>query len=155
MSLTKLGVLYFHHGDNRVNRGTPSGFWEVLNNEPSSGFIIQKLNNEIDGGDILLRGNIMTLDTWSLNYANVVAKSNFFLKRLLDDIAKLGKLPDFEIPTLHDRPLYKLNKKNMFRYIFFVIFPLIKNKILNKFLGPKIMRWSIAFLNHKNFVIYI
>ena len=151
LSLTKLGVLSFHHGDNRVNRGVPSGFWEVLNNDPSSGFIIQKLNNELDGGDILLRGNIMTLNTWSSNYANVLAKSNFFLIKLLDNIAKLGKLPDFEIPTLHDHPLYKLNKKSMFKYIFFVLFPLIKNKILNKFLGPKIIRWSVAFLSHKNF----
>ena len=31
LNCTEFGVLSFHHGDNRVNRGGPSGFWEVLN----------------------------------------------------------------------------------------------------------------------------
>ena len=150
LSITKLGVLTLNHYDNQINRDGPAGFWEVLNNEPSSGFIIQKLNNETDEGGILLRGNIMTLDTWSSNYANIVTKSNYFLMRLLDNISKLGKLPDFEIPILHDQPLYKLNKKTIFRYIFFIFFPIIINKILNKFLGPKVERWSIAFLSNDN-----
>ena len=44
LDITEFGVISFHHGDNRTNRGGPSGFWEVLNGEPSSGFIIQKLN---------------------------------------------------------------------------------------------------------------
>ena len=67
-------MLSFHHGDNRVNRGGPSGFWEVLNDIPSSGFIIQKLTEELDGGEVLLRGNIMTRDFWLLNNAQLLEK---------------------------------------------------------------------------------
>ena len=55
LKLTKFGVISFHHGDNRFYRGGPSGFWEVFNNELSSGFIIQRLNDELDGGMVLFR----------------------------------------------------------------------------------------------------
>ena len=44
LDITEFGVISFHHGDNRKNRGGPTGFWEVINNDPSSEFIIQKLN---------------------------------------------------------------------------------------------------------------
>ena len=30
LNLTEFGVISFHHGDNRVNRGGPSGFWQVF-----------------------------------------------------------------------------------------------------------------------------
>ena len=50
LDITEFGIFSFHHGDNRIIRGGPSGFWEVLYGEPSSGFIIQKLNDELDGG---------------------------------------------------------------------------------------------------------
>ena len=36
LDIFHFGILSFHHGDNRVIRGGPSGFWEVLNNHPSS-----------------------------------------------------------------------------------------------------------------------
>ena len=75
-------MISFHHGDNRVNRGGPSGFWEVLNREPSSGFIIQKLNTELDGGSVLVRGNMMTQNYWLQNNAQLLKKSNFFMMEL-------------------------------------------------------------------------
>jgi methionyl-tRNA formyltransferase len=45
LNTPRFGVISMHHGDNRVNRGGPPGFWEVLNREPSTGFIIQKLTD--------------------------------------------------------------------------------------------------------------
>ena len=83
LDITPLGVISFHHGDNRYVRGGPSGFWEVLNNHNSSGFIIQKLNNILDAGEILLRGNLMTEKFWLLNHAQLLEKSNYFLKDIL------------------------------------------------------------------------
>ena len=38
-----LGIISFHHGDNRWNRGSPPAFWEVYFKKPSTGFIIQIL----------------------------------------------------------------------------------------------------------------
>ena len=148
----RLGILSFHHGDNRINRGGPTGFWEVLNSEPSSGFIIQKLSEELDGGDVLVRGNISTSPIWLLNSANLKAKSNFFLKKLLDDIAQSGLLPKSEGPVLHDRPLYKLKTiKPLIKYIWLVLVPIIKRKIVGKLLSPEVTRWSVAYAKHENF----
>ena len=48
-------IVSFHHGDNQVNRGAPPGFWEVYERNPRTGFIIQLLTNELDGGDVLYR----------------------------------------------------------------------------------------------------
>ena len=96
LDIFPFGILSFHHGDNRVIRGGPSGFWEVLNNHPSSGFIIQRLNNELDGGDVLVRGNIMTEKFWYLNNAQLLEKSNIFFKKLLYKIAVDNSLPKIE-----------------------------------------------------------
>lgn len=42
-ALAVLPVISFHLGVNRSNKGGPPGFWEVLNNEQSTGFIILTL----------------------------------------------------------------------------------------------------------------
>lgn len=52
-SLSVLPVLSFHHGDPSKFRGRPAGFYELLFNEEKSGLIVQKLNNELDAGEIL------------------------------------------------------------------------------------------------------
>ena len=101
LDIPKFGVISFHHGDNRVNRGGPSGFWEVIKDEPSSGFVIQKLNQELDGGEVLLRGNLMTLNRWLLNNAQLLEKSNTFMMKVLQEIAINRKLPASEGARLH------------------------------------------------------
>mgnify|MGYP003981988039 CR=1 FL=1 len=147
LDISTFGVLSFHHGDNRVNRGGPFGFWEVFNSNPSSGFIIQKLNNELDGGDVLFRGGIVTAGIWTLNSANLLAKSNIFMKEILDQIATKRKLPEFELPCLHDRPLYKIdNTSSLFiKYIFKVYVPIVIRKIRAGIFGQKFGRWSIGY----------
>jgi hypothetical protein len=152
LDVTRLGVLSFHHGDNRVNRGGPSGFWEVLFREPSSGFIIQTLNGELDGGTVLVRGNIMTSNTWTSNNARLLRKSNVFFEKLLDQIAETGQLPQAEPPILHDRPLYKMDKSStLLRYLCCIIFPLAIKKIAKKIISPKVSRWSVSYAIHENF----
>ncbi len=53
----RLGILSFHHGENRVNRGGPAGFWEVYSGWSTTGFVVQRLTEELDGGDVVLRGS--------------------------------------------------------------------------------------------------
>jgi len=152
LNIAKFGVLSFHHGNNRVNRGGPSGFWEVFYNQPSSGFIIQKLTKELDGGEVLVRGNIMTLGTWTSNNAQLFEKSNFFLKDVLDKIAKSRSWPKVEGPRLHGDKLLKLNSsKILLIYLFRVIVPLIFKKLFNIILSENVTRWSVAYSKHDNF----
>lgn len=152
LDVSEYGVISFHHGDNRTNRGGPSGFWEVLDGEPSSGFIIQRLNQELDGGEVLFRGNLMTSDTWLANNAQLLAKSNVFMMQLLLDLANNQRLPTSEGVRLHGNKLYKLDSSLvLFKYLLKVIMPKVFTKIVNKFLTHKVSRWSVAYCYHNDF----
>ena len=67
LNVCKIGILSFHHGDNNFYRGGPPGFWEAYNREPSTGFIIQRLNEVLDNGDVIFKGNIPTSFFYKLN----------------------------------------------------------------------------------------
>ncbi len=152
LNVARFGVLSFHHGDNRVNRGGPSGFWEVLNDVPSSGFVIQKLTEELDGGEILLRGNLMTSDFWHLNRAQLLEKSNFFFKSLLVDVSLEGRLPHAEGISLHGNRLLKIDSASVLaKYVAKVLAPKLFEIAKNKVFSPVIERWSVAYAKHNNF----
>lgn len=152
LDITEFGVISFHHGDNRVNRGGPSGFWEVLEGKPSSGFIIQKLNQELDGGDVLYRGNLVTNHLWLKNKAILKEKSNVFMMQLLLDLAVKRELPYSEGLRLHGNRLYKFNSSYvLFKYLFTVTAPTIMCTLLKKVLSPKTKRWSVAYSYHNDF----
>ena len=55
LRLARYGVWSFHHGDNRHNRGGPAGFWEVMNQEPVTGAVLQVLSEELDAGLVIGR----------------------------------------------------------------------------------------------------
>ncbi len=50
------GVWSYHHGDNDFYRGGPPYFWELAENRATSGVILQRLTEELDGGLILGKG---------------------------------------------------------------------------------------------------
>ena len=79
LSVARLGIISFHHGDNRWNRGLPPGFWEVYLRKPVTGFVIQILSEELDGGTVLFRGEVVTKRTHTENVANLYRESNPFL----------------------------------------------------------------------------
>ena len=94
LTIVPMGIVSFHHGDNRVHRGGPPGFWETFRREPSTGFIIQRLTEELDGGKVLLRGNFITQKFYLRNQAYLFAKSNPFMLRTLDQLSAQGDLPE-------------------------------------------------------------
>lgn len=49
-------ILSYHHGDPRVFRGRPSGFYEMREGVPYLGQIIQRLSNRVDAGEVLAFG---------------------------------------------------------------------------------------------------
>ncbi|MDB5821354.1 MAG: hypothetical protein JWR21_58 [Herminiimonas sp.] len=79
LSVAKHGVLSMHHGDNRINRGGPAAFWEVLLRQPYTGFIIQRLTEELDGGQVLYRGSITTKPCYVANLVSLYERSYPYL----------------------------------------------------------------------------
>ena len=97
LKISKLGIISFHHGDNTWNKGGPPGFWETYLNKPSTGFIIQLLNDKLDDGDVLFRGEFATKRLFTLNKYNLFRESNLNLikiikKTLLNEIVIKTKL---------------------------------------------------------------
>lgn len=56
LRIARYGVWSYHHGDNRMYRGGPAGFWEVMKGDPVTGSMLQRLNEDLDGGRVLCRG---------------------------------------------------------------------------------------------------
>jgi len=50
LSLARLGVLSYHHGDMRKYRGQPPALWELYNNEKEMGITVQLLTSGLDCG---------------------------------------------------------------------------------------------------------
>jgi Formyl transferase len=107
LNAAALGIISFHHADNRINRGTPPGFWEVYRGEDTSGFTIQCLTEELDGGNVLMRGHFQTQWFFLLNQANLYERSNHYLKTLLTRIAEEGALPKFVPSVPYANGLYR------------------------------------------------
>jgi len=55
LQASRYGVWSYHHGDNHAMRGGPSGFWELSSGAPVVGVVLQILNEDLDGGQILTR----------------------------------------------------------------------------------------------------
>lgn len=54
----RLGTLGIHHGTLPHYRGRKTTFWEMFNGEPTAGVAIQRVNANLDAGDILAEGGV-------------------------------------------------------------------------------------------------
>lgn len=96
LTLAKHGILSIHLGSDIKNRGGPSGFWEVYNEEEKSSFIIQQLTENLDNGNILFRGSIPTQKSWLLNRAELNLRATSYLKIIILYLLRNQKLPDLK-----------------------------------------------------------
>ena len=111
----RYGVWSYHHGDNRVNRGGPPNYWEVMESWPESGSVLQILTEDLDGGRVLYRSYSST-DDMSLadSRSNVQWKTLHFIPRKLKELQEEGEETFFARVKeenahlqIYDRPLYK------------------------------------------------
>lgn len=63
LNVPNYGIWSLHHGDNRINRGGPPAFWEVVNREDVTGITLQQLSEDLDGGKVIKRSFIKTNKT--------------------------------------------------------------------------------------------
>jgi hypothetical protein len=145
LNAAALGIISLQHGDNRLNRGGPVAFWEVYHRHDSTGFSLQRLTGEPDDGDVLLRGCFQTQYYFLLNQAALFAKSNHYLKSLIEKIAIRRQLPDslprapysnrlFREPTVIEALIYLAGLSR-----------LMAKRAARRFLtiGP---RWTVAYV---------
>ncbi len=144
LDLCKYGVISFHHANNDVNRGGPPGFWEVFYREPSTGFIIQRLLSELDGGDVLFKGSISTSFLYWQNHCRLYIKSSVFMHQLLEKLATNPNGLSVFSKTPYAYPLYTTpTLSEVFLYVSKTFFYGLK-KIVGK-LSNKSYRWGVSY----------
>ena len=91
LQAAKFGVWSYHHGDNQVNRGGPAGFWEVMTEQPTTGSLLQVLNEDLDNGRVIYQSHAGTdRSSVTRNRHNYFWKSAAFVTRKLRDVAETG-----------------------------------------------------------------
>jgi methionyl-tRNA formyltransferase len=138
------GVISFHHADNDINRGGPPGFWEVYERNPRTGFIIQRLNNELDGGDVLYKGFVSTSWFYSLNLAKLYEVANPFFHQVLEDITSERKKLSVYVKKPYSHTLY--TTPSVFQTLAYIVKTarVLVLKISRKLQG-KSFRWGVAY----------
>ena len=108
LTAARYGILSFHHGDNRIFRGWPPGFWEVYQRWNKTGFVIQRLTETLDGGDVVCRGWFPTSRTYMRNQTNIFQKANPHLFNLLKRLTTSAGLPSAEPKQPYSRPVFTM-----------------------------------------------
>ena len=144
LTICKYGVLSLHHGDNSVNRGGPPGFWEVYKRMPETGFIIQKLLPELDGGDVYMKGSIPTSSSYLMNLIKVSFVSNVYFDRVLEYIGKNKKFPLLYPKSPYSHELYRIPSLKV--QLFYLAKTLLykTKQIISQKLGKKVT-WNVAY----------
>lgn len=138
------GIISFHHADNDINRGGPPGFWEVYERNPRTGFIIQRLKEELDGGDVLYKGFVATSWYYSLNLAKLYEISNPFFHSVIDDITSGKPSPSVKKKSPYSFPLYSAPSVSQSLVYLMKTTIIFFRKSLRKISG-KSYRWGVAY----------
>jgi folate-dependent phosphoribosylglycinamide formyltransferase PurN len=88
------GVLSYHHGDVTAYRGGPPAFWEYLHGRDTVGITLQRLTEQLDGGQIVATASVPVdgLPTWPSIRREMNAASRQLLVEGFERIVD----PDFE-----------------------------------------------------------
>ena len=151
LTVCEFGIISFHHGNNDVNRGGPPGFWEVLNQEPSTGFVIERF------GDVLMTGSIPTKFTYAQNLARIYKKSNIFMHRFLEDLGKTRILPQTLTKSLYAYKLGMTPSLHVIALYQIKTFIIVTRKLFNRAsasnrstISGKYDRWGVAYMFTEN-----
>jgi hypothetical protein len=61
LDVSRFGVWSYHHDDERVIRGGPPAFWELYDGLETTGVVLQRLTERLDGGIPLARANFRSV----------------------------------------------------------------------------------------------
>ena len=98
----------------------------------------------------------MTESNFTMNHAQLLEKSNFFFKKILDELVLNGILETDKSPVFYNENNLKIkNSIILFKYLYKIFFPLIIKKIARKLFKSKKSFWSVAYkpkLESENFL---
>ena len=107
LEIPEYGVWSYHHNDERKYRGGPACFWEIYNEDPVTGAILQRLTDRLDGGIILERGTFPTKRTYNDNLNNVYYGTTEWPTQVAIDILNGTANYVDQPPTSSNAPIYR------------------------------------------------
>jgi hypothetical protein len=118
LELPRFGVWSFHHDDERVIRGGPPAFWEVADGLATTGVLLQRLTERLDGGIPLARATFRTnLRSYPSN-RDRAALGAAGLPAVCARAARLGSLDVSGTPTDSAAPIrHDPSNREMLRFL--------------------------------------
>ncbi|PWA04854.1 glucosamine inositolphosphorylceramide transferase family protein [Flavobacterium psychrotolerans] len=116
LGMPKFGIWSLHHGDNKINRGGPPGFWEVVQQDAISGVTLQQITEDLDGGKVLGRAFTKTdLLSFHRNQVTIFEIGIRLFEEKLKELANGQLKAEVEIFDFYSNPLFKNpdNKKTL------------------------------------------
>jgi hypothetical protein len=115
----KYGIWSFHHGDEQRYRGGPPGFWEIMNDEPVTGAILQRLTPKLDSGVILKKGYFKTIaHSWPESFSQLLEHTAIWPLQVARDILNGHLDPMALSPALTQAPVYRFPRNHqMLRFL--------------------------------------
>jgi hypothetical protein len=154
LKAARYGVWSYHHGDYRERRGGPAGFWEVMDNDPVTGSILQILTEDLDNGVVLFDSYSAThYISTNLNMNRYYWKSLSFLPRKLKELHQLGGDKFFQkigarnnYPVFYSKRIYTAPKNHeLFASLMGYLGRYLKQKLVNLFIFDQ---WQLIYDLH-------
>jgi len=149
LGIPKFGVWSLHHGDNKVNRGGPPGFWEVVRQESISGVTLQQITEDLDGGKVIGRAFIKTdLLSFYRNQVNLFETGIRLFEEKLIQLTKGTLKAEITTFDFYSNSLFK-DPNNVSSFLIFIGFVkrIIKRSLYNLFYEQQ---WIISHSKSNN-----
>jgi len=150
LTAARYGVWSYHHGDNEFFRGGPPHFWELCENAPLSGVILQVLTEDLDAGLVLCKSLFATETTVSVSRNRFPAYwgSTDLVIRKLNELHRFGwnHLLERAIPAAPYQGKKKIYRSptnfEMVRWLA----PVMAQKAVRRLFSPKaqVQHWRIG-----------
>jgi len=149
LAAARYGIWSYHHGDGDYYRGGPSHFWEIVEENPLSGVLLQVLTEELDAGMVLYKGWFATQAGLSRvrNCIQPYWGASTFVIQKLRELHRYGweKLSHDAVraaPYRGRKPIYSApTNSEMLGWLG----PILARKSLRRLVGrPKVEHWRLA-----------
>jgi len=85
----KIPILSYHHGDPDHYRGRPAGFYEMTDNAPRIGQIVQSISNKLDAGEVLAFAETRVIPhSWRKTLVEAFRHSPYLLPQALYNVER-------------------------------------------------------------------
>lgn len=145
LKVARYGVWSFHHDDEMKYRGGPAGFWEIYTHDHVNGAILQRLTEKLDGGIILKKAILKTINhSWKGNVNQLYDVTSSWPALVADEIENHGYHDHHYPSSKSDARIYRIPRN--FQMVKFILILLI-NKV--KFLWQNnlfVEKWNVGII---------